>query len=84
MLRLPVCNCFVFKLGRPGGAAKLGLSAVQEYYKHSEKWSVMRRNRKNQPRKVIPISNESPAILNLIEQLDRDLKEGEGKPSKAQ
>ena len=50
-------------------------------------WSVMRRIRKNQPREVRPIVNnhyESPAILNLIKQLDRDLKESEGKPSKAQ
>jgi len=44
----------------------------------------MRRNRKNQPRKAMPTINESPAILNLIEQLDRDLKESEGKSSKAQ
>ncbi|HTM36678.1 MAG TPA: hypothetical protein VL156_08015 [Terriglobales bacterium] len=44
----------------------------------------MRRNRKNQPPKVTATNNESPAILNLIEQLDRDLKQAEGKRSKAQ
>jgi hypothetical protein len=46
----------------------------------------MRRNRKDQPREVVPATNnhcESPAIRNLIEQLDRDLKESEGKASKA-
>ncbi len=48
---------------------------------------IMRRNRKDQPRKAMPVRNdhcESPAILDLIEQLDRDLKESEGKPSNAQ
>lgn len=47
----------------------------------------MRRNRKDQPSEIVPTVNnyrESPAILSLIEQLDRDLKESEGKASKAQ
>ncbi|HZP17863.1 MAG TPA: hypothetical protein VFB00_07865 [Terriglobales bacterium] len=47
----------------------------------------MRRNREEHPREVMPTINdhdESPAILHLIEQLDRDLKESEGKASKAQ
>ena len=47
----------------------------------------MRRNRKDEPREAMPTVNnhhESPAMLNLIEQLDRDLKESEGKASKAQ
>lgn len=42
----------------------------------------MRRNAKDQPRNNNPVLrdlNESPTILNLIEQLDRDLKESEGK-----
>jgi hypothetical protein len=46
----------------------------------------MRRNTKDQPRNNNPVVsdlNESPAILNLIEQLDRDLKESEGKSPKA-
>ncbi|HXU18267.1 MAG TPA: hypothetical protein VN708_24380 [Terriglobales bacterium] len=45
----------------------------------------MERARKNQPREAMAIVNdhlESPAIL--IEQLDRDVKESDGKASKAQ
>ncbi len=46
----------------------------------------MRRNRKDQPQEVIPslLNNQvdSPAILNLIEQLERDLKESERKATK--
>ena len=52
-----------------------------------KKWSLMRRTRKNQPREVMPTINdhcESPAILNLIEQLERDLKESERKATKTQ
>lgn len=47
----------------------------------------MRHNRKDQTRKSIPTTDnhgESSTILALIEQLDRDLKESEGKASKAQ
>lgn len=45
----------------------------------------MRRTRKYQPQEAMPVINpESPAILKLIEQLERDLKESEGKASKAQ
>ncbi len=45
----------------------------------------MRRNRKDQPQEVMPtINRESPAILNLIEQLERDLKESERKATKTQ
>ncbi len=49
--------------------------------------SIMRRNRKEQPQEVIPTINdpsESPAILHLIEQLERDLKESERKATKTQ
>lgn len=47
----------------------------------------MRHNRKDQTRESIPTTDnhgESPTILDLIEQLNRDLKESEGKASKAQ
>jgi hypothetical protein len=47
----------------------------------------MRRNSKDHPIEATPALNdsrESPAILNLIEQLDRDLKESERKATKAQ
>jgi hypothetical protein len=47
----------------------------------------MRHNRKSQTRESPPITDnqgESPTILDLIEQLNRDLKESEGKASKAQ
>lgn len=45
----------------------------------------MRRNRKVQPQEVMPTINpESPAILRLIEQLERDLKESESKGIKTQ
>ena len=45
----------------------------------------MRRNRKAQPQEAIPTINpESPAILNLIKQLERDLKESERKATKTQ
>jgi hypothetical protein len=47
----------------------------------------MRRDRKDPPSEVRPaVGNrgDSQAILDLIEQLDRDLKESEGKASKAQ
>jgi hypothetical protein len=47
----------------------------------------MRHNRKDQTRGSTPTTDnhgESSTILELIEQLDRDLKESEGKASKAQ
>ena len=47
----------------------------------------MRHNRKNQTRESTPTADnhgDSSTILALIEQLDRDLKESEGKASKAQ
>ncbi len=45
----------------------------------------MRRNRKVQPQEAMPTINpESPAILKLIEQLERDLKESERKATKTQ
>ena len=45
----------------------------------------MRRSRKNHPRKAIPMVNrhfESPTILKLIEQLERDVQKTGGKTSK--
>lgn len=51
------------------GAPQLCLSAVEEYYERG--------------RNVATTTVISPGILNLIEQL-RDLKESEGKASKAQ
>ncbi len=48
----------------------------------------MRRNRKDHTQEVTPaIVNsqaDSPTILNLIEQLERDLKESERKATKTQ
>lgn len=45
----------------------------------------MRRNRKDQPQEAMPrINPESPAILKLIQQLERDLKESERKATKTQ
>lgn len=45
----------------------------------------MRRNRKAQPQEAMPTINpESPAILKLIQQLERDLKESERKGTNTQ
>lgn len=52
-----------------------------------KKWSLMRRSSKKQPQSLKQSEldqHDSPTIQNLIEQLERDVKESERSAAKAQ
>lgn len=87
MVATHASKCFVFKAGNMDCPQIRLFVQFESSMNRRRNGAPMRHNRKDQTRKSIPTTDnhgESSTILALIEQLDRDLKESEGKASKAQ